>query len=207
MVDSADSVPPLRRLLCTSTSCVIADSLCLPCDLVKARLQLQNELLPASAPRVGAVETARRVVTAEGVGGLWAGLPAAAARQATYGGLSFFSYPFVRDALAGGEKANFAHQLVAGALSGARAAQDGGFLIAVATLRRRSSCCGDAAADGATTVVFAVPSCVATTARRRARLVRGILRAAHPRRRRGGKRRARLVGTSRLACRGGSSRG
>ena len=41
------------HLACTSTSCCVADGLCLPFDFLKTRMQLQNELLPSSAPRLG----------------------------------------------------------------------------------------------------------------------------------------------------------
>ena len=56
-MDSSDNL--LARFLCTATSCVVADAVCLLSDLVKARLQLQNELLPASAPRLGVIAMAR----------------------------------------------------------------------------------------------------------------------------------------------------
>ena len=50
---SSDGGGFLLRLCCTSTSCCVADALCLPLDLVKTRMQLQNELAAASAPRLG----------------------------------------------------------------------------------------------------------------------------------------------------------
>ena len=39
----------LTQLACTSTSCCVADGLCLPLDFLKCRMQLQNELVTASA--------------------------------------------------------------------------------------------------------------------------------------------------------------
>lgn len=89
----------LVRFACTSTSCCVADAACLPLDFVKTRMQLQNELLPSSAPRLGVVGMARQVLRTEGPTAFYAGFTAAMLRQATYGGLCFGSYPLLRDAL------------------------------------------------------------------------------------------------------------
>ena len=37
-------VDQLKTLACTSTSCCVADGLCLPLDFIKTRMQLQNEV-------------------------------------------------------------------------------------------------------------------------------------------------------------------
>jgi hypothetical protein len=87
-------------LACTSTSCCIADGLCLPLDFLKTRLQLQNELVASSAERLGPLGMARKVLRTEGALAFYDGLPAAMLRQATYGGLCFASYPYLRDAFA-----------------------------------------------------------------------------------------------------------
>lgn len=106
-------------------SCCVADALCLPMDMVKMRMQLQNELLPASAPRLGVWAMSAKILRLEGIGAFWSGLGAAMARQATYGGLCFWSYPYVRDELS--RRAGYDHnaptwaQLSAGAFSGAAA--------------------------------------------------------------------------------------
>ncbi|KAJ8609817.1 hypothetical protein CTAYLR_008113 [Chrysophaeum taylorii] len=109
------------RLACASTSCCVADAMCLPMDMIKMRMQLQNEMVPSSAPRLGVMAMSRRILRVEGAGAFWAGLGAAMARQATYGGLSFWSYPYVRDALArsaGHRDPPTWAQLAAGAISG-----------------------------------------------------------------------------------------
>lgn len=121
-MENTSTTSPALRFACTSTACVLADSACLPADLLKVRLQLQNELLPASAPRLGVVAMARQIIKSEGALAFWSGLPAAATRQACYGGLSFFAYPFVRDALSGGQEATVPTQMAAGAISGGCAA-------------------------------------------------------------------------------------
>ena len=117
----------LVHLACTSASCCAADAVCLPFDLLKVRMQLQNELLPARAApdRLGVAAMAARVWRTEGAAGFFAGLPAAMLRQATYGGPSFFAYPYVRDALAGLRERAAApplwSKLAAGALAGGAA--------------------------------------------------------------------------------------
>ena len=50
-MEKTTTCSPALRFACTSTACVLADSACLPADFLKVRLQLQNELLPPSAPR------------------------------------------------------------------------------------------------------------------------------------------------------------
>mmetsp|Transcript_899 Transcript_899/g.2539 ORF Transcript_899/g.2539 Transcript_899/m.2539 type:complete len:313 (+) Transcript_899:58-996(+) len=87
----------LPRLVCSSLSCVVADSLCLPMDTLKVRMQLQNELLPPSTPRLSFVGMSHQIFKGEGPFAFWAGLRPAMARQAIYGGLSYWSYPMVRD--------------------------------------------------------------------------------------------------------------
>lgn len=87
-------------LACTSTSCCVADGLCLPLDFLKTRLQLQNELVSASAERLGPVGMAEKVARTEGALAFYDGLPAAMLRQATYGGMCFASYPYLRDTFA-----------------------------------------------------------------------------------------------------------
>ena len=88
-------------------------------------MQLQNELLPSSAPRLGPLSMAARILRAEGAAAFYAGFPAAMLRQASYGGLCFASYPHIRDALAGPQRDGAAvplwSRVTAGALSGAGA--------------------------------------------------------------------------------------
>ena len=117
-MEKTTTCSPALRFACTSTACVLADSACLPADFLKVRLQLQNELLPPSAPRLGVVAMARTILQKEGVLAFWSGLPAAATRQFCYGGFSFFAYPFIKDALPGDSVPT---AVAAGALSRAAA--------------------------------------------------------------------------------------
>lgn len=110
-------------LACTSTSCCVADGLCLPLDFLKTRLQLQNELVGASAERLGPMSMVRKVMRTEGVLAFYAGFPAAMLRQASYGGLCFASYPYLRDAFATAsgttpQDAPLLARIAAGALAG-----------------------------------------------------------------------------------------
>jgi hypothetical protein len=87
------------RFASTSASCCLADAACLPLDLLKTRMQLQNELLSSSAPRLGVVGMGSQILRTEGVLAFYSGFAAAMLRQATYGGLCFGSYPLIRDAI------------------------------------------------------------------------------------------------------------
>ena len=60
-------------------------------------MQLQNELVPAGAPRLGVFEMAAHIARTEGPSAFYTGLPVAVLRQSTYGGLSFAAYPHLRD--------------------------------------------------------------------------------------------------------------
>jgi hypothetical protein len=87
-------------------------------------MQLQNELLPPSAPRLSVLAMTMQIYQSEGAAAFYTGLPVAMLRQAVYGGLCFASYPAVRDAFSGGNApsdAPFCARVGAGALSGAAA--------------------------------------------------------------------------------------
>ena len=113
----------MGSLVCTATSCSVADSLCLPLDFLKVRMQLQNELMaPAGAPRLGVLPMAVHIVRTEGFTAFYTGLPAAVLRQSTYGGLCFASYPILRDGLSPSASASDAPlwaRVVAGGVAGA----------------------------------------------------------------------------------------
>jgi hypothetical protein len=125
---SSQSTKPsgfLPSLACTSASCVMADTLCLPLDFVKVRMQLQGELAVAGPPRLSVVQMVVSVVRNEGVAAFFDGLPAAQLRQATYGGLCFASYPYIRDRLNPNPASRDAPvwcRIVAGAVAGGSAA-------------------------------------------------------------------------------------
>lgn len=114
----------MRTLACTSTSCSVADSLCLPLDFVKVRMQLQNELMPPGAPRLSVVQMTAHIARTEGLATFYTGLPSAVLRQSSYGGLSFAAYPQLRDALSPQARASEAPlwaRILAGGVAGAGA--------------------------------------------------------------------------------------
>jgi hypothetical protein len=124
-MSTSSAVDFAKSLACTATSCSVADSLCLPLDMLKVRMQLQNELAPPGVPRLGLAAMAVHVARTEGVGAFYVGLPAAVMRQSTYGGLCFASYPVLRDALspsATAADAPLRARIMAGAVAGASAA-------------------------------------------------------------------------------------
>eukprot|EP00966_Prymnesium_polylepis_P286018 6606991-Prymnesium_polylepis.2 len=111
----------LKTLACTSTSCCVADGLCLPLDFIKTRMQLQNELVPQGAPKLGVVSMTGSILRTEGPLAFYAGFPAAMLRQSSYGGLCFAAYPYIRDSLNTAAEAKDAPlwtRLVAGATAG-----------------------------------------------------------------------------------------
>ena len=63
-----------KSLACASTACVIADTVCLPLDFVKVRMQLQNELLPPSAPRLSVLAMTKQIYQSEGIAAFYTGL-------------------------------------------------------------------------------------------------------------------------------------
>jgi len=87
------------HLACGSTACCAADALCLPLDMIKVRMQLQNELLPPTATRLGVVAMSSRILKTEGWLAFYDGFAAAMMRQASYGGMSFVLYARARDVI------------------------------------------------------------------------------------------------------------
>lgn len=121
---SSTLVDGAKMVACTATSCCVADGMCLPLDFLKTRLQLQNELVAASAEKLGPSQMVAQIARTEGVSAFYAGFPAAMLRQATYGGACFASYPFIRDMVGGattggtGQDAPVAARFAGGAIAG-----------------------------------------------------------------------------------------
>lgn len=98
-----------------------------PIDFTKTRLQLQNELGKnlageAAVVRLGLVQTFVNIVKHEGLLAMYSGLPAAALRQAVYGGINFGMYTPVRTLIIGADvdpkDAPLYKRLAAGAITG-----------------------------------------------------------------------------------------
>lgn len=102
--DSASAV--FRRWAVAAVSACIAETCTFPLDFTKTRLQLQNELGKtlageAAKEKAGMIKTAVSIYKTEGLLAMYQGLPAAALRQAVYGGLGIGLYAPVRKLVIG----------------------------------------------------------------------------------------------------------
>ena len=84
----------LTRFCASATAAGLAESLTLPIDITKVRLQ-------TSAVASGQLAIGREIVATEGVGALWKGVVPALFRQCSYTGLSLVLYEPVRNYIAG----------------------------------------------------------------------------------------------------------
>jgi len=80
----------LLRLALTSVAAGIAETATYPIDVIKTQLQLQNNRAQEAAGRQAnkraSLELAQRVITSQGVSGLYAGLSPAVVRHVFYTG-------------------------------------------------------------------------------------------------------------------------
>lgn len=76
----------------------IAETITMPVDVVKTRLQMDGAGGSAKVYR-GSLDCARQLTAAEGAGALWKGLPPALVRQSTYGSLRYGLYGPMKDAM------------------------------------------------------------------------------------------------------------
>jgi len=104
---------PLVRFAASASAAGLAETLTLPIDITKVRLQMG-----AASSQIGA---GRHIVAHEGFGALWKGLTPALARQCSYTGLSLVLYEPVRDFVSGGVPASelpFWKRVLAGGAAG-----------------------------------------------------------------------------------------
>ena len=128
----ADYTPRIRAALASwATASIVAtvsEFVTYPLDLLKTRLQLQNELVIKSAlgraavPTLSLTSTARRVIETEGFRSLFRGCSIAIVRQWINAGVSVSLYPSVRALLLRGTEDNTTAPLwkrtAAGAITG-----------------------------------------------------------------------------------------
>jgi Mitochondrial carrier protein len=91
----------IKRWALAAVSACIAETSTFPIDFCKTRLQLQNELGKTmtgevATKQLGMVSTFSHIYKTEGLFAMYNGLPAAALRQAVYGGLGIGLYVPVR---------------------------------------------------------------------------------------------------------------
>lgn len=103
------------RWMASMVASAMAETLTLPLDFAKTRLQLQTN----SQARLGLFQVLSQTYRTEGPGALWKGLSPALLRQCCYTSLSLVLYNPFRDALTGqGGEATFLARLVAGGSAG-----------------------------------------------------------------------------------------
>ena len=92
------------RLLASAVAAGIAETITLPIDTVKVRLQVQLAGATGDALMYkGTFQGGHRIIVEEGLRGLWKGYAPAMMRQCSYTGLTWILYEPVRNALAGHE--------------------------------------------------------------------------------------------------------
>jgi len=112
------------RMAASAAGALIAETVTLPTDVAKVRLQLQ--VSAGGAPRYGGfADCLLRTAREEGPTALWKGLAPALVRQVSYTSLSLVIYEPIRDFYGGilrpsaGGGPNFAQRLAAGGTAGA----------------------------------------------------------------------------------------
>lgn len=95
-----------KRWALAAVSACVAETVTFPLDFTKTRLQLQNELGKTltgekATKSLGMFRTAANIYKAEGLRAMYAGLGAAALRQAVYGGIGVGLYAPMRKLVIG----------------------------------------------------------------------------------------------------------
>ena len=111
---------PWKGFLFSCIACCVAESITIPVDVVKTRLQLQGELGKQRAYK-GSFHAAVTMARTEGVRSLFKGITPALLRQATYGTLRYGSYEPIKQALGKGADGEFPlwKKVLAGTICGA----------------------------------------------------------------------------------------
>eukprot|EP00960_Hanusia_phi_P076273 768537-Hanusia_phi.AAC.11 len=112
--------PSGERLMASTGGAAIAETVTLPIDTAKVRLQLQKSGEGSVRHYSGMVNCMLSIYREEGTAALFKGLGPALVRQVCYTGMSFVLYEPIRDAITtkGGD-AGFVNRLLAGGTAGA----------------------------------------------------------------------------------------
>ncbi|EKX52026.1 hypothetical protein GUITHDRAFT_65536 [Guillardia theta CCMP2712] len=112
--------PSGERLIASTGGATIAETVTLPIDTAKVRLQLQKSGARNIRQYKGMMDCMILIYKEEGATALFKGLGPALVRQICYTGLSFVLYEPIRDAMSGkGPDAGFMNRLIAGGTAGA----------------------------------------------------------------------------------------
>lgn len=107
------------RFVASSIACAIAESITLPTDVAKTRLQVQNNT-STGVQYNGMYDCLKKTAQSEGIGACWKGLQPALVRQVCYGSLSLVLYEPIRQMFCEeGENPSFFQRLLAGGTAGA----------------------------------------------------------------------------------------
>ena len=130
-MSSSDAGELLRRWVYGAIAASVAEAVTFPLDFTKTRLQLQHEMgktlsgevaSGSGARPLGMLSMLRHIYATEGLWAMYGGLPAAAGRQAVYGGIGVGLYAPMRDLLVGpgvdAKDAPLWKRMAAGALTG-----------------------------------------------------------------------------------------
>lgn len=110
----------LKGLFYGGFSSCVAETITMPVDVVKTRLQMDGSGGSVKLYN-GSVDCASKLVKAEGPGALFKGLPPALVRQSTYGSLRYGLYGPIKNSLGikAGEKVPLYKKIIAGGGAGA----------------------------------------------------------------------------------------
>ncbi|PSN62417.1 mitochondrial carrier [Corynespora cassiicola Philippines] len=126
-----DALPPWGSAVAGSAGAVLANALVYPLDIVKTRLQVQVKRAAGAAPNPGddehyasTLDAIAKIVKADGLSGLYAGMPGSLIGVASTNFAYFYWYTFVRSlylSRAGNSAPGTAIELSLGAVAGALA--------------------------------------------------------------------------------------
>ncbi|KAJ2848448.1 hypothetical protein IWW36_003290 [Coemansia brasiliensis] len=123
MALTKDALPPLGHAISGAGSSALALLLIYPLDTIKTRLQVQTRSGDDEQALRDPIDAIRKIVTNEGVGGLYAGLATNLANQIVNGFVYFYAYSTVRKVAlravsADGKSLATAVELAVGAIAG-----------------------------------------------------------------------------------------
>ncbi len=108
----------VREFLMSGISVSTANIITNPLDVIKVRLQLQNN----KSQQIGFIQTAIDIVKNEGVSKLWSGIIPSIYRGFFFGGLRLGLYTPMKEIIYKYDKPSFINNIIAGSLSGGIAA-------------------------------------------------------------------------------------
>eukprot|EP00743_Colponemidia_sp_Colp-15_P003056 GILK01003303.1.p1 GENE.GILK01003303.1~~GILK01003303.1.p1 ORF type:complete len:300 (-),score=38.34 GILK01003303.1:731-1630(-) len=112
--------PPWVRFVTGGLASMTAETVTIPVDVTKIRLQLQGSGDSPDKMYNGMVDCMRKTVKNEGIGGLYKGLAPAVLRQAVYSSIRMGVYEPIRNAIAGDNpNPSFLIKFASGASAGA----------------------------------------------------------------------------------------